>query len=228
MSAERVAASSRVRFEVTGRPSLLRISRGFAAVRTAHIRSQVNGTDPCSGRLLVRPYLPVGVDHLTLNPRGAEGPLAHLRLREVRRTAAPARLLSSRRAGASSAGGAAPPPARGPGPSRPLVRGSCRARRPRPLPAAGLLRGVAGPGLRSAGVSRLGRLSLGELLGARPGHVPGPHGGIERQLHSRHGIILLSPVSYKSRLRGIRPPDRDRDRDVTTTMCIAVVRTTAM
>src|SRR5215468_3992284 len=77
MSAERVAASSRVRFEVTGRPSLLRNSRGFAAVKTAHAPSQVNRTDPCSGRLLVRPYLPVGVDHLALDPRGAEGPPDH-------------------------------------------------------------------------------------------------------------------------------------------------------
>ncbi len=58
MSAERVAASSRVRFEVTGWLSLLRNSRGFAAVTAAHAPSRVNRAGPCPGRLLVRPYLP--------------------------------------------------------------------------------------------------------------------------------------------------------------------------
>ena len=66
MSAERVAASSRVRFEVTGWLSLLRNSRGFAAVTAAHAPSRVNRAGPCPGRLLVRPYLPVGVDHVLL------------------------------------------------------------------------------------------------------------------------------------------------------------------
>src|ERR1700742_2945123 len=74
MSAERVAASSRVRFEVTGEPSLLRNSRGFAAVKGARAPSRVNRTGPCPSRLLVRPYLPVGVDHVPLDPRGTEGP----------------------------------------------------------------------------------------------------------------------------------------------------------
>src|SRR6266513_1327837 len=63
MSAERVAASSRVRFEVTGWLSLLRNSRGFAAVTAAHAPSRVNRAGPCPGRLLVRPYLPVRASH---------------------------------------------------------------------------------------------------------------------------------------------------------------------
>src|SRR5260370_33833372 len=41
-------------------------------VRSTHDRA---GAYAC--RLLVRPYLPVGVDHFTLDPRGGEGPAGH-------------------------------------------------------------------------------------------------------------------------------------------------------
>jgi hypothetical protein len=49
------------------------------------------------------------------------------------------------------------------------------------------------PAFRRRASSRLGRLGFGEMLGARPGHIPGAHRGVRRQLHGRHGVILLCP-----------------------------------
>src|SRR5690242_2551593 len=106
--------------------------------------------------------------------------------------------------GGASARAAAAPASREPGPSRPLLARGRRLRlrlrlrlmrRLRLVLAAGLVQGLTGPGPRSGGGARLGRLGLGEMLGARPGHVPGPHRGVRRELHGWHGI-LLSPVSY--------------------------------
>src|SRR6185437_359498 len=98
--------------------------------------------------------------------------------------------------GSASARPAAPPASREPGPSRPLLaRGRRRLRRLRLALAAGLVHGLTGPGPRSGGGARLGRLGLGEVLGARPGHVPGPHRGVRRELHGWHGIPP-QPVSY--------------------------------
>src|SRR5579863_2365161 len=88
MSAERIAASSRVRFDVTGLvPSsswaALRGIQGSGARLTLPGVSGagllvVRSTDDPAGayacRLLVRPYLPMGVDHLTLDARGRAGP----------------------------------------------------------------------------------------------------------------------------------------------------------
>src|SRR5690348_4355554 len=105
--------------------------------------------------------------------------------------------------GGASARSAAAPASREPGPSRPLLARGRRLRlrlrlrlmrRLRLVLAAGLVQGLTGPGPRSGGGARLGRLGLGEMLGARPGHVPGPHRGVRRELHGWHGI-LLSPVS---------------------------------
>src|SRR5271169_1691848 len=45
---------------------------GLLVVRSAHDRA---GAYAC--RLLVRPYLPVGVDHFTLDARGTAGPAGH-------------------------------------------------------------------------------------------------------------------------------------------------------
>jgi hypothetical protein len=45
------------------------------------------------------------------------------------------------------------------------------------------------------------------MLRARPGHVPGPHRGVGRDLHGWHGI-LLSPSSHHralGTLAGVRP-----------------------
>ena len=64
------------------------------------------------------------------------------------------------------------------------------------LPRSGLPRRPLRPPARAfppRASSRLGRLGFGEMLGARPGHIPGAHRGVGRQLHGRHGIILLSP-----------------------------------
>ena len=41
----------------------------------------------------------------------------------------------------------------------------------------------------------LGRLGVGQVLGVRPGHVPGPHRGAGRHLHRGHEAILAGPVS---------------------------------
>ena len=77
MSAERVAASSRVRFRSVSRRG--RPFCGIRAVLPAWLKAVTcpftsNRAGPCPGRLLVRPDLPVGVDHFPLDPRGAEGP----------------------------------------------------------------------------------------------------------------------------------------------------------
>ncbi len=53
----------------------------------------------------------------------------------------------------------------------------------------------------SVTASCLGRLGFGEMHSARPGHIPGAHRGVGRQLHGRHGVILLRPpVSCKRRI----------------------------
>src|SRR5436309_1609959 len=111
------------------------------------------------------------------------------------------------RSSGSSAGPAAPASPREPGPSRALVaRGRRRPRCLRLVLTAGPVRGVTGPGPRSGGGARLGCLGLGEMLGARPGHVPGPHGSVGRELHGWHGI-LLSPVSHHRAYSGaVRSP----------------------
>ena len=41
----------------------------------------------------------------------------------------------------------------------------------------------------------LGRLGVGQVLGVRPGHVPGPHRGAGRHLHRGHEAIVAGPVS---------------------------------
>src|ERR1051326_5165098 len=77
MSAERSAASSRVRFDATLNRPFWRNSPEMPAVETAHDPSRANHAGTEARRLLVRPYLPVGLDRLPLDRRGAEGPPGH-------------------------------------------------------------------------------------------------------------------------------------------------------
>ena len=251
MSAERVAASSRVRFEVTGWPSLLRNS------------AQTSRADPCSGRLLVRPYprsrrRPIPAVRLTPGHdrrlRQDRRPAPHARfltcvfrpppvltflggllasaidphwrklwrprlknlmVHRAKRVSSPcgSRIFTTGRLmphwrhfpeGGPSARPAAPSASREPGPSHPLLaRGRRRLRRLRLVLAAGLVHGLTRPGPRSGGDARLGRLGLGEMLGARPGHVPGPHRGVRRELHGWHGIPPQPSVVHQA---GDAPP----------------------
>ena len=42
----------------------------------------------------------------------------------------------------------------------------------------------------------LGRLGVGQVLGVRPGHVPGSHRGAGRHLHRGHEAIVAGPVAH--------------------------------
>jgi hypothetical protein len=97
---------------------------------------------------------------------------------------------------------------------------------PRGFPPGILARaipGVASPhGARRTDVRRraarqagLGRLGLGELLVPWPGYIPGAHRRAQRHLHCWHKLILLPPVSPKTRppptVHPIRPPPPVQD-----------------
>jgi ribose transport system permease protein len=51
---------------------------------------------------------------------------------------------------------------------------------------------------------------LGEMLGARPGHVPGPHRGVRRELHGWHGIPPQPSVVHQARTHHRAYPARPK------------------
>ena len=53
---------------------------------------------------------------------------------------------------------------------------------------------------------------VGEVLGVRPGHVPGPHRGAGRHLHRRHEIILSPDRPPDNPARAGRSPARAAER----------------
>ena len=110
-----------------------------------------------------------------------------------------AELSAGRAASPRSARPPAPPratrPVLAPGLPEQLITGRVRAgrvrrtrnRRTRTRNRRTRNRRARWPAARCAG---LGRLGGGEVLGVRPGHVPGPHRGAGRYLHRRHEVIL--------------------------------------
>jgi len=173
------------------------------------LRSAQNlaGAHPC--RLLVRPYLPAVLDTSgwilevnNLRPVTVAWDLITRASREDPPSACPPSARPSL-AGRPSAGR---PSAGRPSAGRPLAG---RAASPGPAPsrdarlafpvlpgwrgalaAHARLRGVSRSAPRAARDARLGFLGFGQVLGARPGHVPCAHRSVRRQLHSRHGITL--------------------------------------